>query len=77
MAIVRCDTCGLDFRRTKRAYHDAPVKPVGFPNTGVICGITNCRNPGMVWLQKDEYDEYLRGEGYFSVKTNSIKVKVE
>jgi len=77
MAIVRCDKCGLNFRRTKRAYHDTPVKPIGFPNTAAICGITGCSNAGMVWLEKHEHDAYLRGERYFGVKTNSVKVKVE
>lgn len=76
MAIVRCDKCGLDFSRTKVSYHSKPVLPVGYPDTGVICGKGSCKNPGNVWLEKSEYVAYQKGERYFPVKTYTVKVKV-
>ncbi len=77
MAIVRCDKCGLDQTRTTRSYHAKPVLPVGFPETGVICGKANCTNPGNVWLEISEYASYQKGERYFNVKTYTVKVKVQ
>lgn len=77
MAIVRCEKCGLDFSRTKHSYHGEPVTPVGYPNTAAICGHAGCVNPGLVWLQEDEYEEYLQGERYFRVKTFTVKIKVQ
>jgi hypothetical protein len=77
MAIVRCEKCGLDFSRTKQTYHRTPFKPVGYPNTAAICGLAGCTNPGLVWLQEEEYTQYGRGERFFSTKTYTVKVKVE
>ncbi len=76
MAIVRCEKCGLDHSRTKHPYHHTAVLPLGYPDTGVICGKKECTSPGRVWLQKTEYDAYQRGERYFSVSTYTVKVKV-
>lgn len=77
MAIVRCENHGLNFPRTKHPYHPIPMKPVGYPKTAAICGLINCHNPGMVFLEKDEFDAYSKGERYFSVKTYTVKIMVE
>ncbi len=76
MAIVRCEKCGLDQTKTKQSYHSKPVLPVGFPDTGVICGKAECTNPGNVWLEELEYSAYQKGERYFQVKTYTVKIKV-
>jgi len=76
MAIVRCESCGLDMRKTQKEYHTTPVLPIGFPDTGVICGRKGCTNPGKVWLEKIQYVAYQNGERYFGVKTNTVKIKV-
>lgn len=47
MAIVRCEQCGLKISRTKRDYVKM-VKPRGYPDTAVICGLLKCENPGVV-----------------------------
>ena len=77
MAIVRCDKYKIDFSRTKHPYHQSPIKPIGYPNTAAICGLKGCTNPGLVWLQKDEYEEYAQGERFFNVKTYTVKIKVQ
>ncbi len=76
MAIVRCHACGLDQSRTRRVYHRVPVLPIGYPATGIICGIKDCRNPGQVWLEQSEYRAYQKGERFFGVNTNAVKVRV-
>ena len=77
MAIIRCAVCGLQLARTKRTYHATPVNPVGYPKTAAICGTKDCQNSGQVWLENFEYAEYANGERIFSVKTNTVKIRVE
>jgi hypothetical protein len=77
VATVRCENCGEGFLdRAKLDYHKTPVLPVGYPDTGVICGRKHCKKPGKVWLEKSEYKDYQKGEKYFRVKTFTVKVKV-
>lgn len=76
MAIVRCERCGLKVSRTKRNYVRR-VKPRGYPETAVICGLSKCENPGMVWLEEHEFTEYEKGERIFTIPSFAAKVKVE
>jgi hypothetical protein len=79
MAIVRCDTCGkpTTLRVTPPGYADQPYFPVGHPNSGVVCGTVGCENPGLVWLKKDEQQEYVAGTRVFSMVTRTTKVRVQ
>ena len=76
MAIVRCDVCGLDLSRTKRNYV-TKLKPKGYPETAVICGLLKCRNPEMVWLEKHELEGYEKGERIFRIPSYATKIEVE
>lgn len=76
MAIVRCEKCGLQISRTKRDYV-GKVKPRGYPETAAICGILKCEKPGMVWLEKHEFEEYEKGQKIFRIPSFATKVKVE
>jgi hypothetical protein len=76
MAIVRCDSYGLDRTRTKRNYVKK-VKPLGYPNTSAVCGRLTCKNAGLVWLEKDEFSEYQQGERIFRIPSFATKVRVE
>jgi len=76
MAIVRCEKCGIDMKRTKKKYHETPFRPIGYPDTGVICGLIGCHNPGLVWLEETQYNEYLKGERIFNMMTCTAKVKI-
>lgn len=77
MAIVRCDNCGLKTSSTKLDYHNEALLPVGYPDSGVICGTPDCKNTGKVWLEEVEYKLYRKGERVFGVKTNTVKVKLK
>ena len=76
MAIVRCEQCGLKVSRTKRNYV-RKVKPKGYPQTAIICGLRKCENPGMVWLDKHEAEEYEIGERIFTIPSFATKIQVE
>jgi len=76
VAIVRCKTCGLNHSRTRRNYVTT-VKPVGYPDTAIVCGLSTCIRPGMVWLEVDELKDYKNGERIFKISSNATKIKVE
>jgi hypothetical protein len=53
--------CGMPNERDKKS-STQPYLSVGYPNSGVICGRTSCRNPAFAGLTLDEEKEY-RDEG--------------
>lgn len=73
MALCRCKS---DPPRNIEEYPNY-VQPVGYPNTSSICGRIGCNNPGLIWLTKVEYEQFLNGTRIFSFATNVTKVKVE
>lgn len=74
MALVRCEGCGPPRGRTLT--YVLAVHPVGYPNTAAICGRSECKQPGLVWLSEEEKAEYDRGQRIFSVPSAAVKVKV-
>ena len=76
MAIVRCDQCGKP-RKTKIGTYVRQCLPVGHPENGVICGRSNCKNPGKVWFKEHEDTLYESGERVFEIHTQTAKVKVQ
>jgi hypothetical protein len=75
MALVRCTTHGQP-TRGKRDYV-ASVKPLGYPETAAICGRTDCRRPGMIWLERSEKDAYDAGLRIFYGETSVMQVRAE
>ena len=69
MARVQCRDHGPPTGR-KVAYSATPYEPVGHPNSGLVCGLTDCRNPGLVWLSTDEERDYGIGERIFGLQGN-------
>jgi hypothetical protein len=62
MALCRClEIHGWPKGRT----HDyvAYAKPVGYPQTALICGL--CDNPGVIWLNREEKAAYENGQRIF------------
>ena len=70
MARVRCETCG---RPDSPRYSVTPYAPVGHPDSGLICGSTSCREPGLVWLLKDEERYYANGKRIFPLNNENEK----
>ncbi len=75
MAIVRCvqHPVKLDLATNRYQMRAAPL---GYPTTAAVCGIADCRQPGLVWLTDEELAQFNRGERYFRVKTFTVKVRV-
>lgn len=63
--------------RTKIAIAGA-VRPLGYPETALICGSEGCREPAYIWLETDEMAAYEAGERVFECFTGSaMKVRAE
>lgn len=61
-------------------YLPNPLTPVGYPDTGVICGRTGCENPARIWVVAAELKSYQNGErifGFGQPPINFVKVRVE
>jgi hypothetical protein len=77
MAKARCERCGMPNGRDK-TYSAQPYLPVGYPNSGVICGRAACTNPALAWLTLDEEREYRdEGDRIFSMDTAASKIIVQ
>lgn len=74
MAIVRCEK-HEPVGRT-RSYASA-VEPVGYPDTALVCGLKQCEEPGLVWLEQDELDTYKSGGRVFFMPTFAAKLRVK
>jgi hypothetical protein len=76
MAIVRCDKHIINRRRAKNKYVRR-VKPVGYPNTAVICGRKYCKRPGYVWLTDEDIKLIERGKDNLFPHFEMVKIKVQ
>jgi hypothetical protein len=73
MAICRCERHNVgEAKHNYRAF----ALPLGYPETGVICGRAGCEEPARVWLNDSEREEYQKGTRVFRVPTYAVKVKV-
>jgi len=73
MVLCRC----LVHSPPKRGDYLAYTKPVGYPDSSLICGIKGCKNPAIVWVSSDELNDYKNGERIFNGPSNFTKVKVD
>jgi len=78
MAIVRCQD-----HPPRTHNYEIAVKPVGYPDTALICGRgdENHEAIGWVYLLPDEYEEYQAGKRVFNLwgpdsKSSAAKVRV-
>jgi len=76
MAIVRCENHPVDMSKAKHVYVKRG-KPIGYPNTAVMCGVNGCMYPGLVWLTEHELINFNNGLRIFDVHTQTVHVKIE
>lgn len=76
MAIARCEECGLPAGMIKK-YSTKKYFPVSYPDSGLLCGSSPCRNHAIVWLALEEEEMYCKGERVFGMDTATAKVKLE
>lgn len=78
MAIARCERCGMPSKNVKPpGYAAQPFRPVGHPNSGVVCGTPDCEEPAVVWLKKDEARRYEEGQRVFGIHTHTAKLRLQ
>lgn len=79
MALVRCETCGVKSPGHGKYVRNyiTHVPPVGHPNSSIVCGRTNCTNPGLIWLEDDEAQAYKNGQRIFRLETGTTKVRAQ
>lgn len=75
MALVRCTKHGRPKGRTRD--YVAHVKPVGYPDTAAICGLHECEDPGLIWLEQHELDLYRSGQRVFYGESSVMKAKAD
>ena len=75
MALARCEGCGRP-KGTKNNYVGKHL-PTGHPNSGVICGSSNCGNAAVVWLTEVEEREYKNGARIFGIPNAAAKLRVQ
>jgi hypothetical protein len=76
MAVARCHTCPFPSSKTPPAYSKQPYYPVGYPQSGLVCGTKHCEKDAIVWLKLDEEELYKQGQRVFDLRTNSAKVRL-
>jgi hypothetical protein len=74
MAIVRC-AAHLPKGRTRD--YVLSVKPVGYPDTAMVCGSKTYQASGLVWLEAEERAAYNWGERIFQAFTATMRMRVE
>jgi hypothetical protein len=75
MAIAKCESCGQP-TGTKRTYVQT-AKPLGYPQSALLCNASDCFNPAVLWLDRDEAGAYSKGERIFSPITGAVKIRVQ
>lgn len=68
MAIIRCVNHPPK-GRTKN--YTRSVEPVGYPASALVCGSKHCDEPGLIWLEASEAEEYQRGIRVFEAFVSS------
>jgi len=80
MALARCEKHGHPRGQRGNVYLQMPLLPVGYPNTGVVCGNARCEEPAQIWVVETEMRGYRAGErifGFGRPHIGFVKVRVE
>jgi hypothetical protein len=75
MALARCEGCGQPVRRTNR--YVARVRPVGYPESGLVCGRAGCEGTAFIWLNVFEANLYRSGRRVLELQNNVVKVRLQ
>jgi hypothetical protein len=53
------------------------VLPLGYPNAALICGVPDCPQPGVIWLDAAEEAAYKQGARTFGGHERSVKMRAD
>lgn len=73
-AVARCEQCGIPAGLIKQ-YSTKKYFPIGYPESGLVCGSSQCRNYAIVWLTLEEEERYSKGERVFGMNTEKVKLQ--
>ncbi len=74
MALCRC----INHRpQGKKHNYICYVLPVGYYNTALICGNPSCNQPGLIWLDQNEVQQYNNGQLIFNGPNNFTKMQAQ
>jgi len=54
MALARCGDCGCPNGKSGNSYSVNQHCPIGYPDSGLVCGTAGCLKPANVWLLESE-----------------------
>ena len=74
MAVARCEVCGIEGKLKRR--YTSNHHPVSHPNSGIVCGYSVCHRPALIWLTREEEEQYQVGERVFLMNSNVVKVRL-
>ena len=72
MAVMRCNQHKPKGRTTE---YVACVKPLGYPETALLCGSASCNAAALIWLEPPEKAAYDRGDRVFKSFSSTMKVR--
>lgn len=75
MTRARCHSCGPPKGRVRNYVRSE--KPLGYPNSAVICYMRNCENPALVWLDAVAAEAYDRGQRLFVLMGSAVKIRLQ
>jgi hypothetical protein len=75
MALARCEIHGKPVGQTKQYAQSA--KPVGYPNSAILCGRSRCEHTALIWLDEDDARNYAEGQRDFTLFSHIVRVRVE
>ncbi len=53
------------------------ARPVGYPNTGVICGLLDCDRPAVIYMEAADATAYKNGKRVFRYDSATSKVRAD
>jgi hypothetical protein len=74
MPVAKCTACGRPSR--KHRPYGLMVAPAGYPDSALVCGVSGCEEPAMVWLTTWEAAEYRKGRRVFNLSGRAPKVRL-
>ncbi|MEA1960681.1 MAG: hypothetical protein U9N81_05245 [Bacillota bacterium] len=74
MALCRC-LINHGWPKGHKKDYVAYVRPIGYPETALICGRPECNRSGVIWLDEDEAQDYMEGQRVFQGPSHFTKMK--
>jgi hypothetical protein len=68
MALACCEKA--DVQPGTKTFYMVSYRPASYPNSGVVCGSSNCNETALIWMTKDENTLDQKGPRVFGFPTH-------